>query len=148
MFQPYRLVSAGTLLLLACLCAVAGNLYAEESLWQTNFDAAKAKAKTEKKLLLVDFTGSDWCGWCIKLKEEVFDKEAFRSEAPKQFVLVEVDFPHEKELSKELKEQNEKLRDEFKVQGYPTVLMLDAEGKLIGRTGYRPDWPDEYVKHL
>ena len=97
---------------------------------------------------MVDFTGSDWCGWCIKLKDEVFDKEAFRSEAPKRFVLVELDFPHEKELSKELKAQNEKLQQEFKIQGYPTILMLDAEGKLIGRTGYRPGGPEEYVKHL
>jgi thioredoxin-related protein len=147
MFNPYRIVSLGAVSLLASLCA-AGNLYAEEGLWQTNFDAATARAKAEKKLLLVDFTGSDWCGWCIKLKGEVFDKQLFRSEAPKRFVLVELDFPHEKELSKELKEQNEKLREEFKVQGYPTILMLDAEGKLIGRTGYRPDGPEEYVKHL
>ena len=149
MFKPYhRIVSVGTLSLLVFLGAAAGNLHAEESLWQTNFDAAKAKAKAEKKLLLVDFTGSDWCGWCIKLKGEVFDKEAFRSEAPKRFVLVEVDFPHEKKLSKELKEQNQKLQEQFKVQGYPTILMLDAEGKLVGRTGYRPDGPEEYVKHL
>jgi thioredoxin-related protein len=146
MFKPYRTVSLVTFSLLFLLAA--GNLRAGEHLWQTNFDAAKAKAKEEKKLLLLDFTGSDWCGWCIKLKDEVFDKEAFRSEAPKQFVLVEVDFPHEKELSEELKAQNQKLQEEFKVEGFPTVLMLDAEGKLIGRTGYRPDGPKEYVKHL
>jgi thioredoxin-related protein len=147
MFKSHRIASLGAVSLLTFLGA-AGNLRSEESLWRTDFDAAKARAKTEKKLLLVDFTGSDWCGWCIKLKGEVFDKEAFRTEAPKRFVLVELDFPHEKELSKELKAQNEKLRDEFKVQGYPTVLMLDAEGKLVGRTGYRPDGPEEYVKHL
>jgi thioredoxin-related protein len=148
MFKPYRIASVGMLSLLLYLCAAAGNLRAEEIAWQTDFDAAKAKAKAEKKLLLVDFTGSDWCGWCIKLKDEVFDKEAFRNEAPKRFVLVVVDFPHEKELPKKLKAQNEKLGDEFKVQGFPTVLMLDADGKLIGRTGYRPDGPKEYVKHL
>jgi len=120
----------------------------EKGLWQTDFEAAKAKAKAEKKLLLVDFTGSDWCGWCIKLKQEVFDKEAFKTEAPKQFVCVELDFPHNKELSKELKEQNAKLSDQYKVPGFPTVIVMDPEGEVIARTGYRPGGPEEYVKQL
>ena len=101
----------------------------EKGLWQTDFEAAKAKAKAEKKLLLVDFTGSDWCGWCIKLKQEVFDKETFKTEAPKQFVCVELDFPHNKELSKELKEQNAKLSDQYKVPGFPTVIVMDPKEK-------------------
>ncbi len=75
---------------------------AAAGLWQTDFKAAQAKAKEDKKYLLVDFTGSDWCTWCIRLHNEVFDKEPFKAEAPKQFVLVELDFPHEKEQSDEL----------------------------------------------
>ena len=120
----------------------------EEVLWQTDFEAAKAKAKAEKKLLLVDFTGSDWCGWCIKLKDEVFDKETFKTEAPKQFVCVELDFPQEKDLSRELKEQNDKLSRQYNVQGFPTVLVMDPEGEVIARTGYRPGGPEAYVKEL
>ncbi len=122
--------------------------FAAESLWQTDFKAAQAKAKKEKKYLLVDFTGSDWCGWCIRLRNEVFDKESFKTEAPKQFILVELDFPRQKELSEDLKKQNDELGEKYKVQGYPTVLMIDAEGEVIARTGYREGGPDEYLKHL
>ena len=121
---------------------------AEDAIWVSDFEAAKAKAKDEKKLLLVDFTGSDWCGWCIKLKNEVFDKEAFRTEAPKQFVCVELDFPQGKELSKEIKEQNEKLSEQYKVNGFPTVLVMDPEGQVIARTGYNPGGPEAYLKQL
>ena len=121
---------------------------AAEGLWQTDFKAAQAQAKAEKKYLLVDFTGSDWCGWCIKLHNEVFDKVPFKAEAPKQFVLVELDFPHEKEQSDELKKQNKELADKFKIRGFPTVLVLDAEGQLVARTGYRDGGPESYLKHL
>ncbi len=120
----------------------------EGVLWQTDFEVAKAKAKAEKKLLLVDFTGSDWCAWCMRLKEEVFDKKTFETEAPKQFVCVELDFPQEKDLSKELKEQNTKLSHQYKVRGFPTVLVMDPEGQVMARTGYRPGGPEEYVKEL
>jgi thioredoxin-related protein len=116
--------------------------------WQTDFEAAKAKAKAEKKLLLVDFTGSDWCVWCKKLRSEVFDKEEFQTAAPKKFVLVELDFPAGKKLPDELKAQNEKLRSEYKIHGYPTVLLLDAEGKLVAHTGYKPGGPEKYVEQL
>jgi thioredoxin-related protein len=121
---------------------------AEDKLWTTKFEDAKAQAKAENKLLLVDFTGSDWCTWCIRLREEVFAKEPFLKDAPKKFVLVELDFPRQKELPPELKEQNEKIAKQFKVRGFPTVLMLDAAGQLIAKTGYRPGGPEQYVKHL
>jgi thioredoxin-related protein len=128
--------------------AEAKGAVVEKGLWQTDFEAAKIKAKAENKLLLVDFTGSDWCGWCIKLKQEVFDKETFKTDAPKQFVCVELDFPQNKELSKELKEQNAKLSDQYKVPGFPTVLVMDPEGEVIARTGYLPGGPEAYVKQL
>lgn len=142
---------AGTFVVAVSLCAfncVAGNTGGEASLWQTKFEDAQTKARTENKLLLVDFTGSDWCGWCIRLKEEVFDQEAFKKEAPQKFVLVELDFPRGKELPEELKTQNQQLAERFQVRGFPTILVLDAEGQLIARTGYRPGGPEEYVKHL
>jgi thioredoxin-related protein len=120
----------------------------KEPLWQTDFDKAQTQAKAEKKLLLVDFTGSDWCGWCVRLKEEVFDKEEFQKEAPKLFVLVELDFPRTKELPNDLKAQNEKLAKQFNVDNFPAVLILDADAQLIARTGYRPGGPKPYVEHL
>jgi thioredoxin-related protein len=120
----------------------------EDSNWLTDFDTAKQKAKTEKKLLLVEFTGTDWCPWCIRLRNEVFKEPSFQADAGKQFVLVELDFPHEKELPKELKAQNEGLAKQYKITAYPTVLVLDSKWQVIAKTGYRPGGPDKYVEFL
>ena len=141
-------VTVAALCVALALGAFARRGSAAEGLWQTDFKAAQAKAKQEKKYLLVDFTGSDWCGWCIKLHNEVFDKEPFKAEAPKQFVLVELDFPHEKEQSDELKKQNKELSEKYNIEGFPTVLLLDAEGQVIARTGYREGGPEDYLKQL
>ena len=141
-------VLAGTVATLASLFALVGLAADEPSLWETKFADAKARAKAENKLLLVDFTGSDWCGWCIKLKQEVFDQEAFKKEAPQKFVLVELDFPRQTQLPAELKAQNDQLAQQFDIAGFPTILLLNAEGELIARTGYLPGGPEEYLKHL
>ncbi len=141
----YFLAAAG---LLWCFCAIAPAARGEDELWQTDFEAAKAKAKAEKKLLLVDFTGSDWCIWCKRLHGEVFDKDEFKTEAPKHFILVELDFPRSKELPEDLKAQNDKLAKEYKIRGYPTILLLDPEGQLVAQTGYQPGGPEKYNKHL
>jgi thiol-disulfide isomerase/thioredoxin len=121
---------------------------AKEAVWQTDFPAAQAQAKAEKKLLLADFTGSDWCIWCKRLKAEVFEKEPFAAEAAKRFVLVELDFPHEKKLSDELKQQNDRLKKQYKILGFPTILILNPDGDLIARTGYRPGGAENYTKFL
>lgn len=144
-----RLLPAGIVSLFVGLGLFAGLAHAEDSLWKTDFEAAKTQAKNEKKMLLVDFTGSDWCPWCIRLKNEVFNLDPFKNEAPKQFVLVEVDIPNDKsKLSKETQEQNAKLVEQYKVQGYPTILLMDAEGKVIAHTGYRRNGPEKYMAHL
>ncbi len=126
----------------------ANAVVAAEAAWQTNFQAAQAEAKTQKKILLVAFTGSDWCPWCKKLKAEVFDKQPFASAAHKQFVLVDIDFPHEKKLPDELKEQNGKLANKYKINGFPSVLLLKPNGELIAHTGYSPGGAESYVKQL
>ena len=120
-----------------------------DSLWMTDYEAAKALAKKEDKPIFINFTGTDWCGWCIKLEKEVFQKEEFKKYAKESLVLVEIDFPKKKEQSDELKAQNKKLDKEFKIEGYPTLFLLDAEGnKLSGDVGYREGGPEAYVKHL
>ena len=147
----HRFLGACAASLVVGLFAMAGIARAEDSLWRTDFEAAKAKAKAEKKLLLVDFTGSDWCGWCKRLVAEVFSKEAFKTEAPKNFILVELDYPtpaKKKKQSDELQKQNEELLKQYKIQGYPTILVMDAEGKVIAKTGYQRGGPEKYVKHL
>jgi protein disulfide-isomerase len=117
-------------------------------LWLTDFDEAKKKAAAEDKPLVLDFTGSDWCGWCIKLDQEVFEKAPFKEYAEKNLVLVKLDFPRRKELSKKLKKQNEKLAEQFKVKGYPTIIVLDSKAKQIGQTGYMAGGPDVFIAEL
>lgn len=132
-----------TTLALAAFCT------AQETAWLTNFTEAKAKAKAEKKDLLVDFTGSDWCGWCIKLDEEVFSKDEFKKAAPNQFVLVKLDYPRNKDLvTDEIRAQNKELGEKYQIQGYPTILLLDCEGRVYGQTGYLDGGPEKYTTHL
>lgn len=116
--------------------------------WVTNFEEAKASAKAQKKDLFVDFTGSDWCGWCIKLNEEVFQHAEFFATAAEKFVFVELDFPQQKELSEELKKQNAELQERFSIQGFPTILLLDAEGRPYAQTGYQEGGPEKYLEHV
>jgi thioredoxin-related protein len=116
--------------------------------WVTDFEAAKKSAAEGKKDLLLDFTGSDWCGWCIKLNEEVFSKEPFKAGTKDKFVMVELDFPRKKELDAKLKEQNEALQEKFQIQGFPTIMLCDATGKPYAKTGYQPGGPEKYVAHL
>jgi len=117
--------------------------------WTHDFAAAKKQAADEKKDLLMDFTGSDWCGWCIKLNEEVFSHEPFKAGVKDKFVLVELDYPKDdSKLSEETKKQNEELKGTYAIQGYPTILMCDAGGKPFAKTGYQEGGPEKYVAHL
>jgi thioredoxin-related protein len=138
-----------TLLAALAMCLTSLNpLHAGGEGWVTDFEAAKKTAADEKKDLLVDFTGSDWCGWCIKLNDEVFSKEPFKAAAKDQFVMVELDFPRKKELDAKLKEQNKSLQSKFQVRGFPTIMLCDAAGKPYAKTGYKPGGPEKYVAHL
>lgn len=111
----------------------------------TDFAAAQAKAKAEKKDLLVDFTGSDWCGWCIKLDDEVFSQEAFVTSAPQSFVLVKLDYPKDKsKMSEATIKQNEMLQGKYPVEGFPTILLMNPAGHVFGKAGYLPDGPEPY----
>jgi len=111
---------------------------AEELKWLTDLPKAQAQAKAEKKLVMLDFTGSDWCGWCIKLNKEVFSQPEFVDYAKKNLVLVEVDFPRKKEQSAEQKKANQDLQKKYQIEGYPTIIVLDGEGKKLGVLGYEP----------
>jgi len=115
----------------------------------TDFDAAKEKAAKEDKSLLIDFTGSDCCGWCIKLNKEVFKHDEFKDGVKDTFVLVELDFPEDKSgMTAETISQNEKLREDYAVKGFPTILLADAEGRPFAKTGYREGGPEKYVESL
>ena len=113
--------------------------------WDDDYDKALAKAKTEKKMVLLDFTGSDWCGWCVKLDKEVFSKTEFKTYAKDNLVLVELDFPRGKQQAKKLKEQNEKLQKEFGIRGFPTIIVLNSEGQKVGQLGYMEGGPTAFI---
>lgn len=116
--------------------------------WTTNFEAAKKQAKAEGKDILMDFTGSDWCGYCIELNRTVFSKPEFIKYAPSKFILVELDFPKRHKLEPALEQQNQALNAAFGVEGFPTIILADAEGRPYAATGYQPGGPSTYIKHL
>jgi thioredoxin-related protein len=109
--------------------------------WLTDMNAAQEAAKKDNKLILVNFTGSDWCGWCIKLRDEVFSKAEFDAFADHNLVLLEIDFPRKKAMSNAMRKANGALADKYKVNGYPTLHLLEATGKSLGEFGYMPGGP-------
>lgn len=135
------------LMVLAAAMVCVGAFAAEG--WETDFAKATAKAKAEGKHMLLDFSGSDWCGWCIKLDKEVFSQKAFKEYADKNLVTVLLDFPRDKsKQSDALQKQNEELMKKFGIRGFPTVYILDPEGKTVAKTGYQDGGPEAYVEHI
>jgi len=116
--------------------------------WGDDYEKALAQAKAEKKMVLLDLTGSDWCGWCIKLDKEVFSETEFKSYAKDNLVLVAVDFPQRHKLPKEKQEQNDALQAQYGVRGYPTIIVLNPEGKPVGKLGYQPGGPKAFIAKL
>jgi protein disulfide-isomerase len=137
-----------TFILIGLIVMSASNLFAGDPLWLENIDKAKAEAKDTNKPMLLNFSGSDWCIWCKRLNNEVLSKSAFQKYARENLVLVNVDFPQFTSQNDTLKKQNQQLAQTFKVQGFPTVVLLSFDGKEIGRTGYQPGGPEKYVEHL
>jgi len=124
-------------LLAVSLTAVAASIAKSGEEWQTDYRAALEQARVEHKQVLLNFTGSDWCRWCMRFKEEVFDQPEFIQFAKKRLVLVKVDFPRSRSIPKRVLEQNERLRKEFCVRVFPTLVLLDYNGKkLKERIGY------------
>ena len=118
---------------------------ATEAIWLTDFETAQARARSEKKLLFIEFTGSDWCPPCIMLGRQVFSQPEFKEYAAQNLVLLEVDFPRRKELSAEQRAANTKLADQFKIDGFPTIIVLDSNGRKIGELGYMPGGPKPFI---
>lgn len=133
--------------MIAC-CALL-QVRAAELDWTTDVPAALAKAKAENKTVLLDFTGSDWCGWCIKFKKEALDTPEFQDYAAKNLVLVEVDFPRKLQQSEDLKSANKALAGQYNITGYPTFVVLNKDGKQIGRQdGYEPGGAKAFIDKI
>ena len=128
------------------------SLQAQELYWETNVNKAIEVSKKTKKPMLLFFTGSDWCGWCIRLQKEVLKTPEFTSWAKQNVVLVELDYPRSKPQSNEIKQQNGQLQQIFGIQGYPTVhfaTVTETKGKInfqsLGNTGYVAGGPTAWL---
>jgi len=115
----------------------------------TDLNAAMKKASDEKKSLLLEFTGSDWCPPCKALKSEVFSKEEFVNGVKDKLVLVQFDFPNDtSKLTEETIAQNNAAAEKYGIEGYPTIILVDEAGKPFASTGYQDGGPVKYVEHL
>jgi thioredoxin-related protein len=136
-------------LAISLILSLAIPAQAEDGPWMVDFQAALAKAKAEKKLVMVDFTGSDWCVWCKRLQAEVFDAEVFKKKAPEMFVLMVVDRPHDKsKLAAAVVSQNDKIVKQYDVFEFPKILFLDPKGNVVAKGGYRPGGAEKFVEYL
>lgn len=131
----------------AALCAASASAAPEG--WTDDFDAAREQAAREGKLVLMDFSGSDWCIWCKRLDSEVFSRKDFIEAATNDFVLVLIDSPGDGSLlSEKAKVQNPKLVEKYGIRGFPTVLITDADGRRLRSTGYMRGGPETYLRRL
>ena len=128
--------------------ADAGPSPSDDLPWFTDAPAALAQAKAENKTVVMDFTGSDWCPWCVKLDHEVFSAPEFADYSAKNLVLVKVDFPRRKQQTDAEKRQNAALAQKYAIEGYPTVVVLNASGKEVGRLGYMPGGAKAWLAEL
>ncbi|MBA4386523.1 MAG: thioredoxin family protein [Verrucomicrobia bacterium] len=138
----------GMLIAVAVVVLSGAGVVAAAEGWLTDFELAKKVALEKKIPILVDFSGSDWCGWCKKLDREVFSQDAFKKYAKDGLVLFLADFPSMKEQSEKEKTQNKGLAEKYGIEGFPTVLIVSADGKELARTGYQPGGADAYVEHI
>ncbi len=113
------------------------------TIWHDSFESAQQRSKETGKPILADFTGSDWCSWCVKLKKDVFETSEFQAWARENVILLELDYPKRAIQSSAIRNQNKQLAERYKISGYPTVLLLDSEGEVLGKLGYMKqpsDW--------
>jgi thioredoxin-related protein len=136
------LVAAGVLF------ALAGFARAESN-WLHDYGKAQEEAKANHKLLLLNFTGSDWCGWCIKFDKDVLSQPKFKDFAHENLVLVELDFPRRKSQPVEEKKQNVQLAQQYEVLGFPTIVVLNSNGQKVWQfDGYFSGGPDAFIEQL
>lgn len=140
-----RTILLTALLGLAAGCSKPSGEGGASSGWPTSFAEASKQAQASGKVILADFTGSDWCGWCVKLKAEVFDTPEFKEWAAKNVILLELDFPRSKAQDAATKKQNDELLTKYGVEGFPTILFLKSNGDVLGKAGYMEGGPKAWI---
>jgi len=121
---------------------------AEASGWTTDYKAALEQAKADDRRVFLFFTGSDWCSWCKRLNREILSTPEFAKFAGEKLVLVELDFPNAKSQPKAVKGQNAQLAKRYKIEGYPTVIVLDSAGEKVGELGYQEGGPGPFIEAI
>ncbi|SDW50097.1 thioredoxin family protein [Flavobacterium degerlachei] len=119
--------------------------------WNTDFSKATTEANAQNKPVILVFAGSDWCAPCIKLDKAIWQSEAFKSYSATNYILERADFPKKKQnqLTEELKKQNQNLAEKYNQDGiFPLVVVLDSNGKVLGKTSYKNVTPEEYIELL
>ena len=133
---------------IVALCFVLLSAAPQAGAWMTDLKQAQDRAYAENRIVLINFTGSDWCGWCIKLKGEVFNTSEFSAFAERHLVLVEVDFPNRTPISAQQRAVNKGLANKYGIQGYPTIVLLNGQGKEVGRMGYLAGGPKNNIAEI
>jgi len=151
--KSYNFVRSRTLLSVVGVTLIffgAAFAKAAELSWQTDFAQAAKEAAQQHKYLLLDFTGSDWCPWCIKMDKEVFNQSQFSNFAGKNLILVKLDFPRKtSSQSAAERSQNEGLAKKYNIEGFPTYVLLDPSGKEVRRqVGYLEGGPTAFINWL
>lgn len=135
------------------LTVFAISVFADTLNWQTDFDQALAMSQKEKKPVFAFFTGSDWCGWCIKLDKEILSKKEMIQYLNKKFILFKADFPRKNQPPRNVMAKNQALMQKYGVEGFPTIIITDSKGVELGKTGYMRGGPaamkkvlDQYIR--
>lgn len=136
-------------LILSIILISASTAYSQN--WLTDFEKAKAQAAADNKQIILVFSGSDWCVPCIKLEKEIWETQTFIDYADSNYVMLKADFPKRKKnrLPEDQQKHNEMLAEQYNNTGaFPLVVVLDAEGNVLGRTGYKGISPEAYIELL
>lgn len=135
------------LIFISVFSITAADSYPPEG-WTSDLLEALAESERTGKEVLLNFTGSDWCSWCHKLRDEVFSTAEFKNYAEQNLILVYLDFPNSIKLTDDVKKQNEVMAQVFGVQGFPTLWLMDSEQVPLMKTGYRSGGAESYIRHL
>lgn len=151
MIKKVIIISALITLIMISACIAENpkeNNEEDKIAWFTNLEKAQEVAQETNIPIFIHFTGSDWCGWCWKLEEEVYSKPIFQEYVEENMVMVTIDFPKKIKQSEEIVAYNRTLATRFGIRGFPTVQLLNPDGTQIAQTGYQYGGPEKYIEHL
>lgn len=120
----------------------------DEGIWTVNFDSAKKTAAENNLNLMILFTGSDWCPWCVRMNDEIFSDEKFQKEVVKKFVPVKLDFPSKIDFPEDIKKKYNALAEQYGIKGFPTVILADCDGNAFAECGYQEGGAEAFLKTL